>query len=50
MIRIILGLLIAMGAVGTLDTDPNASMLVATGLSIFGLLLMLWGVRSLDKF
>jgi len=44
MIRFIFGLLLLLGAVGTLDTDPTASLLNYTFLSIIGLFIMSWPV------
>jgi hypothetical protein len=46
-IRVIVGLLIAFGAVGTLDFDPNASVLVQGGIALLGCLVMLSGVRAM---
>lgn len=45
-IRIIAGLLITMGAVGTLDIDPSASVLVQTSLAMLGLAIMYSGARA----
>lgn len=46
-IRVIAGLLIALGAVGTLDFDPSASLLVQTGIACIGLALMYSGTRAM---
>lgn len=46
-IRVLVGLLIAFGAVGTLDFDPSASVLVQGGIALVGCLVMLSGVRAM---
>lgn len=48
-IRAVAGLLIAYGAVGTLDVDMNASVLLQTALAAVGLLVMYSGVRAMPK-
>lgn len=48
-IRIILGLLVAMGAVGTLDYDPSASVLVQGALAMLGLAIMYSGVTAAKR-
>jgi hypothetical protein len=48
-IRVLVGLLIAFGAVGTLDFDPNASVLVQGGIALLGCLVMLSGVRAMKS-
>ncbi len=48
-IRFILGLLIVFGAVGTLDADPSADLLVQTLLALGGLALMFSGVLAIQK-
>jgi hypothetical protein len=48
-IRIIVGFLIALGAVGTLDADPNASVLLQTALAVVGLVIMASGVVSMQR-
>lgn len=45
-IRFIIGLLVVYGAVGTLDVDPEANLLVQTMAAVAGLLLMLSGVLA----
>jgi hypothetical protein len=42
-IRIALGFFMAFGAVGTLDVDPEANLLIQTGLALTGLAVMYWG-------
>lgn len=44
MIRFALGFFLVYGAVGTLDFDPNASLLKGMGLAVLGLALMAWPV------
>lgn len=46
-IRAFIGFLIAFGAVGTLDFDPSASLLVQTGIACLGLALMYSGVCAM---
>jgi len=48
-IRLIVGLLIAYGAVGTMDYDPSASVLVQSALAAVGLLIMYSGVRAMNR-
>ena len=50
MIRIIIGLLLAFGAVGGMDDPAQADhMVTQLALALVGLLLMFWGIKSLDK-
>ncbi len=46
MIRFIVGLMVVYGAVGTLDVDPNASLLAQSLLAIAGLALMAWPIMD----
>jgi hypothetical protein len=46
-IRAFIGFLIAFGAVGTLDFDPSASLLVQTGIACLGLAVMYSGVCAM---
>lgn len=48
-IRIIVGLLVAMGAVGTLEFDPNASVLLQVAIAAVGLAVMASGVASMQR-
>ena len=48
-IRIIVGLLVAMGAVGTLEFDPNASVLIQVAIAAIGLATMWSGVVSMQQ-
>ena len=48
-IRIFVGFFIAMGAVGTLEIDNNASVLVQGAIAAVGLAIAWWGVQSMLK-
>lgn len=48
-IRFVLGLLIVMGAAGTADVEPAASLLNLIGWSLVGLGLMYSGVIAMNK-
>jgi hypothetical protein len=48
-IRLGIGFLMVFASVGTLDADPNASLLSVILLATFGLLLMLSGVNAMEK-
>ena len=47
-IRLVVGLLVVMGAVGGLDAD-TATLLQGMSLSAVGLALMAWGVVDMNK-
>ena len=49
MIRFIVGLVIVMGAVGTLDIDPEANVLLQTALAGVGLALMYFGSEKMKQ-
>jgi hypothetical protein len=49
MIRFIVGLLIVMGAVGTLDIDPEANVLLQMALAGVGLTLMYFGTEKMKQ-
>jgi hypothetical protein len=49
MIRFVLGLVIVMGAVGTLDIDPEANVLLQTALAGVGLALMYFGTQKMKE-
>jgi hypothetical protein len=49
MIRFIIGLLLTFGAVGGLDNDPDAPLLVLTLIAVIGLGLMHSGVHALGR-
>lgn len=46
-IRLFVGFMIAFGAVGTMDYDPNADLLFQTALAGIGLAIMAWGVNAM---
>ena len=48
-IRMVVGFLVAFGAVGTLDYDPGASVLVQTVLALAGILIAFSGVNAMQK-
>ena len=48
-IRILVGLLITYGAVGTMDYDPEADALLQTALAFGGIAIAAWGVRAMEK-
>ena len=48
-IRIIVGFLIALGAVGTLDADSDASVLLQAVHALIGLVIMASGVASMQR-
>lgn len=48
-IRTFVGLLIVMGAVGSMEADPNASVVLMTALAIAGLGIMASGVSAMKS-
>ncbi len=48
-IRVFIGFLMTYGAVGTLDFDPTADVVVALLLASVGLILMYSGVQALKE-
>jgi hypothetical protein len=48
-IRVFIGFMVVFGAVGTLDIDPSASILVQSGIAALGLLVMYSGVRAINS-
>jgi hypothetical protein len=48
-IRVGLGFLCVFGAVGSLDVDPSASILLQVSIAVLGLLLMYSGVRAMNR-
>jgi hypothetical protein len=49
MIRIVLGLLMALGAVGGMEQQPDADLLVQSLVALAGIALMLWAVRDINR-
>ena len=48
-IRMLTGLLLAFGAVGTLEYDMNASVLLQSAIAAAGLALMYSGIRAMKQ-
>ena len=48
-IRMVVGFFVAFGAVGTLDIDPQASVLVQAALALAGLAVAYSGVKALKE-
>jgi len=49
MFRLGIGFLLVMGAVGGIDNDPTASLLLLTAIAVLGLGLMHSGVHSIEE-
>lgn len=49
-VRTMLGLLLVMGSMGSLEVDPNASVIAMTALAIAGLGIMASGVSAMKEF
>lgn len=49
MFLFILGLIVAMGGVGTLDTNPDANVALQTFVSVVGCFLMYLGTRNMQE-
>lgn len=48
-IRMIIGFLVAFGAVGTMEVNPEASVLIQTALALVGCLIMGSGILAMQK-
>ena len=48
-IRVLVGLLITFGAVGTLDVNPDANVLVQLAIALVGCGIMYSGVRAMKS-
>jgi hypothetical protein len=48
-IRVFIGFMVVLGAVGTLDVDPSASVLVQSGIAALGLLIMYSGIKVMER-
>ena len=48
-IRMAVGFLIAFGAIGTLDVDMNASVVVQSAIALVGLAIAYSGVQAMKK-
>jgi len=49
LIRIVVGLLCVMGAVGGMEQQPDAPLLAQTAIAVVGLVLMLWAARDINR-
>jgi len=49
LIRIAVGIALVMGAVGGMEHQPEASLMLQTLTAIAGLALMLWAVRDINR-
>jgi hypothetical protein len=49
LIRIVLGFLCVLGALGGMDQQPGAGLLAQTGIAVAGLALMLWAARDINR-
>jgi hypothetical protein len=48
-IRFVLGLLITFGAVGTIEVNPDANLILQTALAVLGLGIMSSGIAAFEK-
>jgi hypothetical protein len=48
-IRVFLGILVTFGALGTLDADPSASILVQSLIALVGISFMYSGVKAMNR-
>lgn len=48
-IRFMIGLLVAFGAVGTLEVNPDANLLLQVGIALVGCGIMYSGVRAIKE-
>jgi hypothetical protein len=49
-IRMTVGFLITMGAIGTIDADPSASLVFTTLVAFLGVAIMAWGVAAMKSY
>ena len=49
MIRFVIGFLMTFGAVGTLEVNPDASLLTTVALAAVGLTIMAFGVAKIQQ-
>jgi hypothetical protein len=49
LIRITLGFLCVLGALGGMDQQPGAGLLAQTVIAVLGLALMLWAARDINR-
>ena len=48
-IRLVTGLLLVLGAVGGMEQQPEASLLLQTAIAVAGLALLFWAVRDINR-
>jgi hypothetical protein len=48
-IRLVTGLLLTLGAVGGMEQQPEASLLLQTAIAVAGLALLFWAVRDINR-
>jgi hypothetical protein len=49
LIRITVGFLCVLGALGGMDQQPGAGLLAQTLIAVLGLVLMLWAARDINR-
>jgi threonine/homoserine/homoserine lactone efflux protein len=49
LIRIVVGLVLVLGAVGGMEQQPEASLLAQTLVAVIGLALMLWAAVDINR-
>jgi hypothetical protein len=49
MIRIVVGLMLTLGALGGMEQQPEAPLLVQTVIALAGILIMLWAARDINR-
>ena len=49
LIRIALGFLCVLGALGGMEQQPGAGLLAQTAVAVLGLALMLWAARDINR-
>ena len=49
LIRIVVGFLCVLGALGGMDQQPGAGLLAQTAVAVVGLVLMLWAARDINR-
>jgi hypothetical protein len=48
-IRLVTGLLLTLGAVGGMEQQPEASLMLQTAMAVAGLALLFWAVRDINR-
>jgi hypothetical protein len=49
LIRIVVGLMLTLGALGGMEQQPEAPLLAQTMIALVGLVLMLWAARDINR-